>query len=299
MNMKRLFVSWCLSILLIFAIVTGAQAYSNILAFGDSLSDNGQYYSNDPYGATGNTNPYDGFGFRRFSNGPVWVEYLAQNLSISSSPLPLLDLAYGGATSGLDNPAANQTILGLQWQVAAYGSYFHTISAQTLVTVWAGGNDMFNYVKGAAGEAYAYNEAAYQNFLNGNYNPGTAAANISTAIENLIAMGGRNFLVPNLIISGDYLEWKIAFDAALLAQLYALNGEYGDNGVHFFLLDWNKVNLDGIALDNIVMPDGVHPTTAHHERIAEIAWTKIPEPASILLLIIGIVGLAGARRRMR
>ena len=81
------------------------SAYTKILALGDSLSDNG-YYQGYPGGTAGNTNPADIYGFQRFSNGPVWVEYLAGPTLFN---VPLLDLAYGGATTSIDNPAAYQT----------------------------------------------------------------------------------------------------------------------------------------------------------------------------------------------
>ena len=157
---------------------------------------------------------------------------------------------------------------------------------------------MLNYIKGMNNTPY--NEDAYQNYLDGDYNPDQAAANIALAIETLIGKGGETFLVPNLIINGgDAPEWKAAFDAALLTQLSLLNTEYADDGIDFYLLDWNKVNLEGIAYNNIMMPDGIHPTTAHHERIAAIAWTQIPVPATMLLLGLGLLGLVGVRRKIK
>ncbi|MBN1380921.1 MAG: PEP-CTERM sorting domain-containing protein [Deltaproteobacteria bacterium] len=271
-KIKRVTFTWFLSLFLIFTIATGAYAYSSILAFGDSLSDNGIYelYTG---GTAGNTNPDDVYGFMRFSNGPVWVEYMAQNMGIPYTSL--LDMAYGGATTGWDNPAAGLPITGLQWQVFEYNDQFGGyISPDTLVTVWAGGNDMFN-----------------------GRSPDVAAQNIALAIQNLIFLGGKTFLVPNLIISGNNAAWMEAFDIFLLTQLCLMN--LVNPGIDFYLLDWNKVDLDGLAADNIMMPDGIHPTTAHHERIAQIAWTQIPEPASVILLIFGFAGLITVKRKMR
>ncbi len=75
--------------------------FSSIIAFGDSLSDNGNYYRL----VDGLTPliPQDGapplpYFFGRYSNGPVAVELLASNLE-----LPLVDSAVGGALSGLAN----------------------------------------------------------------------------------------------------------------------------------------------------------------------------------------------------
>lgn len=278
LKMKKILVSWCLSILLVFAVASGAQAYSSILAFGDSLSDNG-YYQGYPDGTTGNTNPYDVYGFRSFSAGPVWVDYIAKDLGVSS----MLNMAYGGATSSWDNPAAYAktgnaaylTATGLQWQVDTYAknatlkSVFN--AGSSLITMSAGGNDMFNLRPADI-----------------------AAQNIALAISNLYALGGRDFLVLNLPATN---AWQATFSLLLYNQLSIVNSHYDD--INLYILDWNKVDLTGLEPDNIIMPDGIHPTTDHQRRIADIAWTAVPEPASIILLILGIAGLAGARRRMK
>jgi phospholipase/lecithinase/hemolysin len=56
LKMKKIIFTLFLSVFLVFSVTAGAYAYSRIVAFGDSLSDNG------------NT---DGFGFNISSNGPV------------------------------------------------------------------------------------------------------------------------------------------------------------------------------------------------------------------------------------
>ena len=286
---RKVILACILSVFLVFSVAVGAQAYSDILALGDSLSDNG-YYQGYAGGTPGYTNPADVYGFRRFSNGLVWVEYLANNLGVS-----LLDMAYGGATTSSDNPAAGLAITGLQWQVGVYGAtHSNTISANTLVTVWAGGNDMFN-----------------------GRDPITAAANIASAIQNLIGMGGMTFLVPNLNLGN---AWIAAFDPALASDLAAL--ESANPGVDIDYLDLNQLTLTGIdnstgtwlanSCDSPVHgPNcsnetfaywdtvGVHPTTEVHQQIGAYAAASVPEPASIILLILGIAGLVSVRKRMR
>ncbi len=74
---KRALLVGALFLCLLFPFSTSAFAYSQIVAFGDSLSDNG---------------PDDGWGIDVYSNGPVWIDYLAQDLGVG-----LLDMAYGGA----------------------------------------------------------------------------------------------------------------------------------------------------------------------------------------------------------
>jgi cholinesterase len=289
---KRVLLALFLSVFLIFPTAILANTYSSILAFGDSLSDNG-IYQGYPGGTPGNINPSDTYGFHRFSNGPVWVEYLAGPSHLNVS---LLDLAYGGATTGLDNPAAYQatgnplflSATGLQWQVAAYQSAYITIAPTTLVTLWAGGNDMFNLRP-----------------------PITAADNIELAIQNLYAIGGRSFLIPNLSYndSDPYKLWKQPFDIELALDLAALTANPLYLGINIMALDMNgfvPTGIDfftGTFLDQTWGPGtyawwdtvGVHPTTEVHAQIADYA--AVPEPSTMLLVGSGLIGLAGYGRK--
>ena len=208
------------------------------------------------------------------SAGPVWVDYIAQDLGRS-----MLNMAYGGATSSWDNSAAyaaTGNAAYLTWPVCNELIFKNaTLKAFlmrcSLITMSAGGNDMFN-----------------------SRPADIAAQNIALAISNLYALGGRDFLVLNLPATN---AWQATFSLLLYNQLSLVNSNY--DGINLYILDWNKVDLTGLAPDNIMMPDGIHPTTDHQRRIADIAWTAVPEPASIILLILGIAGLAGARRRMK
>jgi phospholipase/lecithinase/hemolysin len=289
LKMKKVFVAWCLSVLLVFAVAGGAQAYSSVLAFGDSLSDNG----------TSATDPY---GIQRFTNDKVWVEYLAGNLNAS-----LFDMAIGGAQTGTGNifGVANT---GLLSQVGMFqiNPYLGTIADNTLVTISAGGNDMF-----------------------GGLNPLTAADNIKTAITSLIGLGGDSFLVMNLSPNGQSATaayWMSLFNERLLSNLRGLNT---NPDVDIFLLDLSTfaaTGLDhydgsylgqyapgycpswttaescyGVGTGTYAWWDaaGIHPTSEVHKQMAALPWTAVPEPASIILLFLGFAGLVGTRRRMK
>ncbi len=63
----------------------GGQPFSRIVVLGDSLSDTGNFHQ-----ASGGIPPYFN---GRFSNGRVWVEYLAENLGLELDPSDNLLLA--------------------------------------------------------------------------------------------------------------------------------------------------------------------------------------------------------------
>ncbi|HYA14063.1 MAG TPA: SGNH/GDSL hydrolase family protein [Syntrophales bacterium] len=285
---KRVFLILILCISLVFSTAVLSHAYSGILAFGDSLSDNGNA---------------DGFGVQRFSNGPVWVEYMAQNYGVS-----LLDMAYGGATTGYDNPALGLSYTGLNWQVDYYLNTLHgPISNNTLVTVWAGANDFFQ------GRSYA-----------------TAANNVELALQKLAFAGFKNFLVmglPNIGATPEFrgtslaplaTGWSQLFNGCLAADLQSLQLAY--QGDHFYTLNTYALLDDAIAnpgkygFDNVtgtwltrpagdtsnyLFWDGVHPTTQAHLMLSNYAIAAVPEPITIFLLGLGLMGLAGIRKKIK
>ncbi len=302
LKVKRLFLACILSTLLIFTLAGGAQAfstcstYSNVLAFGDSLSDNGY--------------ETDGIGLATMTNGDVWVEYLADNLDAS-----LYDLAFSGATSGTDNPAAASAgygYTGLQWQVGYYGATSgYTIAQDTLVTISAGGNDMFQYFINDTTPTVA---EIYQSAT-------LAASNVADAITTLSTFGGTDFMVMNLSTTqqeAGVAYWMTVFNSALAAEMAALSA---DPDLNLFLLDlsdfvaeadnyedtWvTACSTDPEACEGITYAwwdtVGVHPTTEVHKQIAELATNMVapvPEPGTVFLLLTGLAGLAGVRRKRK
>ncbi len=297
---RKYALSCFLSVLMVFAVISSAQAYSSVLAFGDSVSDNG-YSDSDPFGAI------------VMSNGPVWVEYLADNLGAT-----LNDMAYSGATTGLDNPALAQYFFnlgdmekaaffsansGLQWQAGAYATNFGPVADDTLITISAGGNDMFN------GRSAV-----------------TAANNVAGMIAYMIALGGDDFLVMNLSTGQQneaYTAWMNEFNAALSVNLGVL-GLFSP-AANLFLLDMNNFVADVDNYTGTWLADscdspyavpgacsnetfawydtvGVHPTTQVHQQIAEYAMNAVapvPEPATIFLMLTGMAGLVGVRRKKK
>ncbi|KAH9941771.1 uncharacterized protein BXZ73DRAFT_88198 [Epithele typhae] len=121
-------------------------AYSALISFGDSFTDNGNgawVVSNHSWPA--NPNYFGG----RFSNGPVWTEFIAGNLSI-----PLIDYAVGGATTsnslvqGYTGPSSSIPVHSIDEQVHRFiasppAALRDTESSRPLFTLLGGLNDFF------------------------------------------------------------------------------------------------------------------------------------------------------------
>jgi phospholipase/lecithinase/hemolysin len=130
--------------------VANATSFSQVVAFGDSLSDNGNLLGLVAV-------PAPPYANGRFSNGIVAVEVLAAGLSTT-----LDDRAYGGATSGYYHGPSDYVAgvftgglvtatgvkTGLLGQVDTYlglGKNAAGVDSNALYVVWAGAND-FEYL---------------------------------------------------------------------------------------------------------------------------------------------------------
>lgn len=153
-----------------------ANSYTQVISFGDSMSDNGNMYKISVDLANwGMPEPPNDGG--RFSDGPVILEIMSFILN-----RPLLNYAFGGAMSGYD---------GL---VPAYGFYIGVLDevddfidnlgwkladSKALYVIWAGPDDFY---KGA-------------NIFDSSV-VATVTKNIKTAMTKLYWRGARNFFVP-------------------------------------------------------------------------------------------------------
>ena len=151
------------------------KTYDSMIVFGDSLSDNGNLY-HYMFGFLPLSPPYfEG----HFSNGPVWAEYLYQDIYGTENADGFQDYAVGGAGAVL---SYKQNLpYTLSTEVNNY-LYWHRFSnpERSLFTVWIGAN---NYLKGPTN---------IEDLTTGVVNA------IGKNIEKLIARGANKFIIANL-----------------------------------------------------------------------------------------------------
>lgn len=179
-------------------LVGQAQAgYTSLTIFGDSLSDTGNVAA-----LTGGAFPSFPGATGRFSNGPVWTEYLAAGLGLpqgaknsnlifdGTTVVPIgvpggSNYAFGGARTGLGGVVAPTS--GLLGQLIAWnGSVFGTAADRAadpngLYVVVAGANDLRDTRDG-----------------NGVLTPVQVATNVMNAVARLALSGAEHFLIASL-----------------------------------------------------------------------------------------------------
>ena len=164
-----------------------AGTFRTIVAFGDSLTDH--------FGLASYIGLYDPVrnpngALEAWTNGDVWVEYLADELKAD-----LDNNAIAGAmTLGHENnniqalvDAGKLPPLGLVGQVNRFVNENHSFNPETtLFTIWIGGNDLLEYGRGESGAADT------QELIT------SAIDNIINSMSALASDGARNMLVINL-----------------------------------------------------------------------------------------------------
>jgi phospholipase/lecithinase/hemolysin len=311
-------------VLFSFMLPTKASAVSfdQLYVFGDSLSDTGNIYN-----ATSQTYPpsppyYDG----RFSNGPIWVDYLGDQLGLtptlfttiaSTPPTQGINFAFGGASSGLGNAVIpNPNLPGVLQQVEDFAGILQanhqTADPNALYTLWGGADDLL--------------------FSNAG-DPTAPISNISQALNILAGVGAKNILVfnlPNLgelpgdqtsglnttTLSQSTSEFNLGL-AETVSTLSSQNPNLNIIPVDIYSL-FNQASSLGFT--NVTEPclssadcdpatflfwDGFHPTTAAQKVIADTALADIeaksvPEPSVNLgILALGAFGAVGVLKRQQ
>jgi thermolabile hemolysin len=270
------------------------RGVNKIVVFGDSLSDTGNMFNLTNWRLPIRTGWYLG----RFSNGPVWVEYLAERLKV-----PLYNWAFGGAKA----QGNKLPIPRLGDQVDSWQAYMREAKnyapANSLFVVLIGAND----ITGSAGNVPAL------------------SADVESGLKKLVDLGATRIVLLNLPdiarspevqnankarapeITADVDQYNanlvaiadrirnlpsrpalVLFDAHdLIGKLLSQPGDYGfrvtdRQCLRIDWLDWNLIGSakyaaphwasEECAKDDAqgwVFWDGSHPTTAAHKLLAD------------------------------
>jgi len=268
----------------LFTLITEGSPFSRIVSLGDSISDTGN--------ASELTNKllpqYGGYPTTRFSNGPVWVEYLAEQLG-----LPIDDYAVGGAYT--DNRNLNDPVtMPLGVELPGLADQLEMFLEDAAVE-GASDKDLFTLVV-SANDFFGFLIKATENPLPG------GVYNTLAAVQVLVDAGARHIVVmlaPDFTVTPAFsgltdpekagLQWLVStYNASLVAGLSAIEPSCDCNIVIVDLYSFlNEVvaNPGDYGLTNVTVPsipnallaetslfwDPVHPTTAGHKLLAKYA----------------------------
>ncbi len=184
-KIQSLFIALILMFITVFSVY--ATEFKNIVVFGDSLSDNGNFFA-----VSGDVYPPAPYYQGRFSDGPVWFEYLAEDIGVTGIAL---NYAHGGAMTGDTNVSDakfNSDFPGFADEIKAYVDMAaislnykagFAMPKDTLFIIWIGSNDFWAITDPVAQITQA-------------------VSNIQNGITQLISAGATKFMVINLPDSG-------------------------------------------------------------------------------------------------
>jgi phospholipase/lecithinase/hemolysin len=273
--------------------------FSDLLLFGDSLSDPGNAFAT--FGAAA-ADPVI-YPNGQYTNGDAWTTKLGADLASGTN------FAFGGAKAATDAD-------GLPDFAAQRTSYFGSgvpLGPNPLTVVFFGGNDVRSAAPADVGAAIT-----------------DAVTAIATGVAELAASGLTDFVVfglPNLgklpsvintPLETDFADLSTGFNDALLAAIAPLKSLA--NVRYFDTFAWfndvvEQAELDGKVIDqacldlfpvcnaanadDFVNYDGLHPTDFVHQALADdFKQFVVPLPAGFVLLLSGL-GLMAVTSRLR
>lgn len=307
------------------ALPVAAQTFSQTVFFGDSLTDSGSFRP----GLIQVAGPQAAV-LGRFTTNPdlIWAEYLADYYGTQAvaSNQGGTNYAVGGARNGVDGVSPFGPIPSVLNQVNTYLAASGGVAdANALYTVWGGANDLFAVVDGAPAEATLTAAVTAQvGAINTLKTAGARYVLVPTIpdlgitpafrAQGAAAMAGGTQLAVayNTALFGALSRFGlqvIPLDTfSLLSEIVADPGTYGFSNVTgtacqpqitaSSLTCSPATLINPNAPDTYIFADGVHPTGAAHEIVADAALSVLEGPRQIAVLphSAAVVGRGRAER---
>jgi phospholipase/lecithinase/hemolysin len=275
------------------------EGFSQIVVFGDSLSDTGNLANLlVQYGlpTTEGLSPILVNG--RISNGPLWIETLAANWGLN--PLQVKNFATIGSTTGRSNISsvfvsflppqvvATVKLPGILDQIDRYGTMLNApADPQALHIIWGGSADFYQMSGKPWGEAIAQVNQSVNNVI-ASVEQLTSFGATTIAVVNLPNLGlapsiqaqglGAQATTYSLLFNGllefrlNQVERRLPTVDVIEVDLFSMTQAIVANPQAFGLSDITiplvTVNGPAVNPNAYLWWNGNHPTTAGHQLIA-------------------------------
>jgi phospholipase/lecithinase/hemolysin len=244
-------------ILMLLSQLSPANPLTNMVIFGDSLSDNGNLFEymhhqlpQPPY--------FDG----RFSDGPIWAEDLAQSYFNTEAASHLKDYAFGGA-GVLNDINDDEELFTLKREISTYLlAHNDQADPNSMFFVWIGGN---NYLGVPEDIQETVNEVI---------------EGIQTDLERLVKKGAKHLTIINipdlsktplakvLEAEAQFTTYSETHNKALLAMVEKLRESHPE--VQWLFFDANQIFSEIYT----------HPADYGFNQIQDTCYDALVQPNS-------------------